>query len=114
MSYFENPNKISLLHQSRIEYRSRENRTSAKIYYINNKRHRENGPAVINYKFIEGKNRIAEKWYYINDKCHRIDGPAGIDYEFIAGENRIIKKWYYINGKPCLIDGFGYNRLSRY
>jgi len=53
-----------------------------KSWYIHGKRHREDGPAI---EFAEG-----DKSWYINDKCHREDGPA---YEDIH-EN---KKWILNN-----------------
>jgi hypothetical protein len=40
-------------------------------YYINGDRHRENGPAVI---YPDGS-----IMYYINNKIHRLDGPAVIE-----------------------------------
>ena len=39
-----------------------------KHWYINGKRHREDGPAI---EYSSGT-----KFWYINDKLHRTDGPA--------------------------------------
>lgn len=54
-----------------------------KSWYINNKLHREDGPAI---EYANGDKR----WYY-NDKIHRIDGPA---IERINGT-----KCWYLNDK---------------
>jgi hypothetical protein len=54
-----------------------------KRWYINNKLHREDGPAV---ECADGY-----KAWYINGKLHRENGPAA---EYADGD-----KWWYINGK---------------
>jgi hypothetical protein len=58
-----------------------------KVYFLNRKIHRENGPAV---KDINGT-----KEWYLNGRWHRIDGPA---IEYADGTFR-----WYLNGKriPC-------------
>jgi hypothetical protein len=58
-----------------------------KEWYLNGKRHREDGPAV---EYANG-----DKHWYLNDKMHREDGPA---VEYVDGT----KDWY-INGQyiPC-------------
>ena len=53
-----------------------------KCWYLNGKLHREDGPA------IEGAS--GDKYWFLNDKSHREDGPAT---EFANGETR-----YWING----------------
>ena len=53
-----------------------------KRWYLNGKRHREDGPAVI---YANG-----DKFWYLNGKCHREDGPA-----VIASD----AKYWYLNGK---------------
>jgi hypothetical protein len=55
----------------------------SKFWYLNDKRHREDGPAV---EFADG-----DKYWYLNDKLHREDGPA---IECASGS----KEWY-LNGK---------------
>jgi hypothetical protein len=50
-----------------------------KSWYLNGKRHREDGPA------IEGAN--GDKFWYLNDQLHREDGPA---IEYANGD----KSWY--------------------
>ncbi len=60
-----------------------------KFWYVNNKLHREDGPA------IEKSNGTKE--WYINGKCHREDGPAIEDAE--GG-----KSWY-LNGNLHREDG---------
>jgi len=54
----------------------------AKYWFLNGKRHRENGPA------IEDAN--GSKFWYLNDQLHREDGPA---VEFVDGS----KAWYLNN-----------------
>ena len=51
-------------------------------YYKDNKRHREDGPAI---EHIDGG-----KYWYKNGKQHREDGPAVESYSGV--------KYYYING----------------
>jgi hypothetical protein len=51
----------------------------SKFWYVNNKLHREDGPAI---ECIDGT-----KHWYINGKLHREDGPA---IEYIGGD----KSWY--------------------
>ena len=65
-------------------------------YCINDKFHRENGPAIIYY--YENGN-IKNECYYINDKLHNENGPAKIEYY----ENGNIKnKKYYYEDKEVL------------
>jgi antitoxin component YwqK of YwqJK toxin-antitoxin module len=61
----------------------------AKAYYLNDKLHREDGPAV---EYNNG-----DKWWFLNGKRHREDGPA---IEYTNGGHT---KYWYINGKliPC-------------
>jgi len=54
-----------------------------KYWYLNDKLHREDGPAI---EFADGG-----KFWYLDDTLHREDGPA-IEY---ANGN----KWWYLNGK---------------
>jgi len=60
-----------------------------KHWYLNGKRHREDGPAV---EYANG-----DKYWWLNDKLHRIDGPA---FEWANG----YKAWY-LNGKLHREDG---------
>jgi hypothetical protein len=61
-----------------------------RYWYVNGKRHRKDGPAVVEY--VNG-----HKEWYINGKRHREDGPA---VEWADG----YKAWY-INGKRHRKDG---------
>ena len=54
-----------------------------KHWYLNSKRHREDGPAI---EFAGG-----DKYWYLNNKRHREDGPA-------VERTNGTKEWY-INGK---------------
>ena len=46
-------------------------------YFLNNKFHREDGPALI---FYDKDGSICSEYYYLNGKCHRENGPAFISY----------------------------------
>ena len=64
-------------------YKVTVNEYGTKHWYLHDKLHREDGPA------IEWAN--GDKYWYINGKCHREDGPAmecvnGDKYWFIDGE----------------------------
>jgi hypothetical protein len=71
-----------------------------KRWYLNNKRHRSDGPAVI-YK-------NDDKYWYLNNQLHRNDGPA------IESKNG--DKFWYINGKCHRTDGpaIEYNNGTKY
>jgi len=60
-----------------------------KLWYVNNKLHREDGPAV--------EHTDGDKFWYINDELHREDGPA---IEKSNGD----KSWY-LNGLLHREDG---------
>ena len=66
-----------------IEYTVRVYPNGSKYWYLNNKWHREDGPAVA---LADGS-----KYWYLNDKLHREDGPA---VEYADGH----KAWW-LNGK---------------
>lgn len=61
-------------------------------YIVDNKYHREDGPAKIQYD-IDGS--IISEEYLVNDKYHREDGPAMLYYSG-AGKFEL----YFINDKP--------------
>ena len=61
-------------------------------YFLNNKFHREDGPAII-YYYDNGK--IVFEQYCLNDKRHREDGPAYISY---YPDGKIERESYYLNG----------------
>jgi hypothetical protein len=54
-----------------------------KVWYLNGERHREDGPAI---EFADGS-----KHWYRDGKFHREDGPA---IEYVDGD-----KYWYLNGK---------------
>ena len=81
------------------------------VWYLNGKRHREDGPAVISpngtqYWFLNGKRHRKDgpayigsdgsQYWYLNGKLHREDGPAYI------GSNGS-QKWY-LNGNDITKD----------
>jgi hypothetical protein len=61
-------------------------------YYLNEKHHREDGPAYISY---HENGNVWFEYYYINGKLHREDGPAYIDN---FGNENIKYEEYFING----------------
>jgi len=61
-----------------------------RVWYLNGKPHREDGPA---FEHVNG----ARREWYLNGKRHREDGPA---VEFANG----IREWY-LNGKRHREDG---------
>ena len=65
-----------------IEYTVKVRADGTKEWYLNDKLHREDGPAI---EFANGS-----KFWYLNGKYHREDGPA---IEFANGD----KSWY-LNG----------------
>ena len=66
-----------------IEYTVKVYADGTKRWYLNGKRHREDGPAV---EYPEGT-----KCWYLNDELHREDGPA---VEWADGT-----KFWWLNGK---------------
>ena len=66
-----------------IEYTVKVRADGTKEWYLNDKLHREDGPAI---EFANG-----DKSWYLNGKLHREDGPA---VEYASGS----KSWY-LNGK---------------
>ena len=66
-----------------IEYTVKVHDNGSRCWYLNGKRHREDGPAI---EFTNGT-----RCWYLNGKRHREDGPA-IEY---SGGTR---QWY-LNGK---------------
>lgn len=87
------PSLPSVVHHN--YYRVTEPHKFREEYYLNNKLHRDNGPAVIEYYNSE-PSPISSEHYYRNGKLHRFDGPAKIHY------NRIGERWnteYYIHGQ---------------
>ena len=72
-----------------IEYTVKVNDYGTKEWYLNNKLHREDGPAI---EYSNGG-----KSWYLNGERHREDGPA---VEWING----YKEWY-LNGKLHREDG---------
>ena len=65
------------------------NKNGDKHWYLNDKLHREDGPAI---EYDNG-----DKRWYLNGKCHREDGPA---CEYHDGD-----KHWYLNGKYHREDG---------
>jgi NTP pyrophosphatase (non-canonical NTP hydrolase) len=66
-----------------IKYTVKEYSNGDKYWYLNDKRHREDGPAV---EHADGR-----KYWYLNDKLHREEGPA---VEYADG-----RKYWYLNDK---------------
>lgn len=64
----------------------------SKEYYLDNMRHRPDGPAAIYYGPESGK--IIKQVYYEYDRLHRVDGPALIDH---TRDSDVDEAWYYKN-----------------
>ena len=71
---------------------SRKGNIIERYYMLNNKYHREDGPAIIDY-YDNGQ--VVLERYYVNDKCHREDGPAIIRYDMMGNVSSID---YFLNG----------------
>ena len=67
-----------------------------KVWRLNGKLHREDGPAI--------ENTNGDKYWYLDGKCHREDGPA---CELANGS----KAWY-LNGKLHREDGPAYENTK--
>lgn len=81
-----------------IQIGNKLNNVIYKCHYKNNKKHREDGPAV----FFYSNQHIIEEVYFINNALHREDGPARISY---SSCNRITKEEYDQNNKIHRLDG---------
>ena len=95
-----------------IEYWPNGNKQQ-EVWYLNDVRHREDGPADISY-YKSGK--IECEYWFNTGKLHRIDGPAYIWY-YETGET-IIEIWQ-VNGKESnhkewLIDNNLYKPYSQW
>jgi len=79
-----------------IEYTVKVKDNGNKFWYLNDKLHREDGPAA---EYADG-----DKFWYLNDKIHREDGPA---IERANGN-----KFWYLNDKLHREDGPAYEGAS--
>ena len=118
-----------------IEYTVKVNSHGSKEWYLNGKRHREDGPAYegsngSKYWYLKGELHREDgpaieysggsKEWYLNDKRHREDGPAvessGGSKEWYLNGNKLTEKKYNermnpktsCNGKVVVIDGKQY------
>lgn len=64
-------------------------------WYLNGKRHREDGPANIMWQTETGF-KSYEAWY-LNGEQHRVDGPAENVWS-LQTRKKIVETWY-LNGK---------------
>ena len=81
-----------------IEYTVKVYDDGKKAWYLNGKRHREDGPAV---EYASGG-----KAWYLNDKRHRVDGPAyedanGCKVWYLNGERLTEQEFNRRMNKPC-------------
>jgi hypothetical protein len=66
-------------------------------WFLDGSRHRENGPAVVQYPTPEDSSDglpLYQAWWQF-DAQHRLDGPAVVKYNW---ETESIDHWYYIKG----------------
>ena len=73
------------------------NEFGTKFWYLNDKRHRVDGPAI---ECADGN-----KYWYLNDKLHRVDGPA---IECANGD-----KYWYLDGIEILEKDFVIKKKSQ-
>ena len=73
-----------------IEYKVKVSSDGTRVWFLNGKLHREDGPAI---ECTNGANN-----WFLNGKRHREDGPA-IEYD--SGH-----KYWYINGEQLTEDEF--------
>ncbi len=79
-----------------IEYKKNSKYKSSEIYCINGTVHRDDGPAAIYYYNSEVKHFLYIEIYYILGKPHNLKGPARIYYD----ENgNVEREQYFINGE---------------
>ena len=79
-----------------IEYTVKVFDNGDRWWYLNDKRHREDGPAI---EYSNGS-----RWWYLNDKLHREDGPA---MEFTNGTRR-----WYLNDEEYTEEEFNKKTLK--
>lgn len=95
------------------ENKKNESVVCLRIWYEDNKIHRDNGPAFIAYDY---QGNVIEEWWYKYGLIHRDnDEPAFIEYQ----NNTVASKHWYINGityrendKPSCISYFTENNLT--
>jgi len=73
-----------------IEYKVKVNDNGSKFWLLNDKLHREDGPAI---EYASG-----DKFWYLNGERHREDGPA---IEYASGT-----KYWFLNGKELTEEEF--------
>ncbi len=89
-----------------IEYNVKVHPNGDKRWYLNGKRHREDGPAV---DYANG-----EKYWYLNGVYHREDGPAvewpdGTKQWYLNGNHYSEEEYSKKTKKTIVIDGKTYN-----
>ena len=81
----------------------------SKFWYLNGKRHREDGPAMV---YSNG-----DKFWYLNGEYHREDGPAcewvdGTKEWYIDGKELAEAEFNNRNDKTIVIDGITYKLVK--
>jgi len=64
-------------------------------YWLNSKLYREDGPA---YQYWYDTGKLKSEEYYLNGKWHREDGPA---YQYWYENGQLKSERYYLNGNKC-------------
>ena len=79
-------------------------------WWLNGKRHRDNGPASIGYYQILDEQSSTKscgsiEWqsWWLNGKRHRVDGPASIKYRL---DGSILKQLWFLNGRKLTEEEF--------
>jgi len=92
-----------------ITYTVKVDEDKTKRWYLNDKLHREDGPAI---EFADG-----EKSWYLDGKLHRVDGPAiedanGTKYWYLNGKELTQTEFNLKIKKTIVIDGVTYRLVK--
>jgi antitoxin component YwqK of YwqJK toxin-antitoxin module len=79
----------------------------SEYWYLNGKRHREDGPAI--QKWFENGQKRYEEWY-LNGKSHREDGPA---YQHWYENGQKSRESWYLNDKEYYLREEWINELKK-
>ena len=81
-----------------IEYKVVVDDTGNQRWYLNGKRHREDGPAVI---YVDG-----DQYWYLNGELHREDGPAIIYADgaqaWYLNDKKLTEQEFNNRNRPCV------------
>jgi len=99
-------NKLHRKDGPAIIYYDNNGNIRTKTYYLNGVKHRTDGPAIIKYY----QNQICEELYYLNNELHRVDGPSVIWYRRVG---KISREFYHLNNKQLTKEEFDKTLLKK-